>query len=154
MRAYMISPEILGAPEKLDPQEIDQKPEWVKLYQDLTAVIDSCGMCLFTSFALGLADYTELLNKATGFNYSKEEVLQAGERIWNMERLFNLKAGLTAKDDTLPKRLLEDPISSGPNKGHVHRLGEMLPHYYDIRGWTKEGIPTAEKLKELGLDEK
>jgi len=154
VRAYLISPEILGAPVKLDPQELKDKPEWVKLYQDLTAVIDSCGMCLFTSFALGLADYTELLNKATGFNYSQEELLQAGERIWNMERLFNLEAGLTAKDDTLPKRLLEEPISSGPNKGQVHRLGEMLPHYYEIRGWTKDGIPTAEKLKELGLDEK
>lgn len=152
VRAYMISPEILGAPEKLDPQELEGKPEWVKLYQDLTAVIDSCGMCLFTSFALGAADYTELLNKATGFNYSEEEIMQTGERIWNLERLFNLKSGLTGKDDTLPKRLLEEPIPSGPNKGQVHHLGELLPHYYKIRGWTEDGIPTGEKLKELGLE--
>ncbi|MCD4832180.1 MAG: aldehyde ferredoxin oxidoreductase C-terminal domain-containing protein, partial [Bacteroidales bacterium] len=139
------------APEKLDPQEIKGKPEWVKIFQDLTAVIDSSGLCLFTSFALGAPDYAELLNKATGFNYSVDEMMQAGERIWNMEKLFNLKSGLTTKDDTLPKRLLEEPIPAGPNKGHVHRLGEMLPDYYKLRGWTEDGIPTEEKLKELGL---
>ncbi|MBE9467261.1 MAG: aldehyde ferredoxin oxidoreductase family protein [Bacteroidetes bacterium] len=151
VRCYMISPEVLGAPEKLDPQELKDKPEWVKTLQDLTAVIDSSGLCLFTSFALGAPDYTELLNKATGFNYSVEEIMLTGERIWNLERQFNLKAGLTAADDTLPKRLLEDPIPAGPNKGHVHRLGELLPHYYEIRGWSKDGIPTNEKLKELSL---
>jgi aldehyde:ferredoxin oxidoreductase len=151
VRAYLISPEILGAPEKLDPQELKGKPEWVKIFQDLTAVIDSSGLCLFTSFALGAPDYAELLNKATGFNYSVDEMMQAGERIWNIERQFNLKAGLTAEDDTLPKRLLEEPIPAGPNKGHVHRLGELLPDYYKLRGWTEDGIPTDEKLKELGL---
>ncbi len=151
VRAYLIAPEIVGAPEKLDPQEIKGKPEWVKIFQDLTAVIDSSGLCLFTSFALGAPDYADLLNKATGFNYSVDEMMQAGERIWNMERLFNLKSGFTTKDDTLPKRLLEEPIPAGPNKGHVHRLGELLPDYYKLRGWTEDGIPTDEKLKELGL---
>ncbi len=151
VRAYLIAPEIVGAPEKLDPQEIKGKPEWVKIFQDLTAVIDSSGLCLFTSFALGAPDYAELLNKATGFNYSVDEMMQAGERIWNMERQFNLKSGLTTEDDTLPKRLLEEPIPAGPNKGHVHRLGELLPDYYKLRGWTEDGIPTDEKLKELGL---
>ncbi|MCK5171331.1 MAG: aldehyde ferredoxin oxidoreductase family protein [Bacteroidales bacterium] len=151
VRAYLIAPEIVGAPEKLDPQELKGKPEWVKIFQDLTAVIDSSGLCLFTSFALGAPDYAELLNKATGFNYSVDEMMQAGERIWNMERQFNLKSGLTTKDDTLPKRLLEDPIPAGPNKGHVHRLGELLPDYYKLRGWTEDGIPTDEKLKELEL---
>ena len=77
--------------------------------------------------------------------------MQAGVRICNMERHYNLKAGFTAGDDTLPKRLLEEPIPAGPNKGHVHRLGELLPDYYKLRGWTKDGIPTDEKLKELGL---
>ncbi|MFO7829460.1 MAG: aldehyde ferredoxin oxidoreductase family protein [Bacteroidales bacterium] len=151
VRCYMISPEVLGAPEKLDPQELKGKPEWVKIFQDLTAVIDSSGLCLFTSFALGAQDYADLLNKATGFNYSVDELMQAGERIWNLERQFNLKAGLTSKDDTLPKRLLEDPIPAGPNKGQVHRLGELLPHYYEIRGWTKDGVPSPEKLKELSI---
>jgi aldehyde:ferredoxin oxidoreductase len=152
VRAYLISPEIIGLPEKLDPQEIKGKPEWVKIFQDLTAVIDSAGLCLFTSFALGAPDYAELLNNATGYNYSVDEMMQAGERIWNLERLFNLKAGLSKADDTLPKRLLENPIPSGPNKGKVHRLGELLPEYYKIRGWNEDGIPTNEKMKELELE--
>lgn len=151
VRGYMISPEILGLPEKLDPQEIKGKPEWVKIFQDLTAVIDSAGLCLFTSFALGADDYRDLLNKATGFKYTTKEMMLAGERIWNMERLFNIEAGLTADDDTLPKRLLEVPIPSGPNKGQVHRLSELLPDYYKLRGWTKTGVPTDEKKKELSL---
>jgi aldehyde:ferredoxin oxidoreductase len=152
VRAYLISPEIIGLPEKLDPQEIKGKPEWVKIFQDLTAVIDSSGMCLFTSFALGAPDYADLLNKATGFNYTVDEMMQAGERIWNLERMFNLKAGLSKADDTLPKRLLEDPIPEGPNKGKVHRLGELLPEYYKIRGWNEDGIPTETKMKELELE--
>ena len=73
-----------------------------------------------------------------------------GERIWNLERLFNLKAGLDPKDDTLPKRLLEEAMPEGPNQGQVVRLHEMLPEYYRVRGWV-EGRPTEEKLKELGL---
>ncbi len=151
VRAYLISPEILGTPEKLDPQELNGKPEWVKAFQDLTAVIDSAGLCLFTSFALGAQDYADLLNKATGFNYTVDEMMLTGERIWNLERIFNLNAGLTKDDDTLPKRLLEVPIPDGPNKGNVHRLSELLPDYYKLRGWSEEGTPTDDKLKELGL---
>ncbi len=151
VRGYMISPEILGAPEKLDPQQIEGKDQWVKTFQDLTAVIDSAGLCLFTSFALGLSDYKDLVNAATGFDYTDEELLRVGERIWNMERIFNLKAGIGPDQDTLPKRFLEDPMPDGPNKGQVVKLSELLPKYYKIRGWTEEGYPTEEKLKELGL---
>ena len=151
VRGYMISPEILGSPEKLDPQQIEGKDQWVKTFQDLTAIIDAAGLCLFTSFALGLSDYTDLVNAATGFNYTDEELLQVGERIWNLERVFNLKAGVGPEQDTLPKRLLEEPMPDGPNKGHVVRLSEMLPKYYNIRGWDEKGHPTDEKLKELGL---
>ncbi len=151
VRGYMISPEILGAPEKLDPQQIEGKDQWVKTFQDLTAVIDSAGLCLFTSFALGLSDYKDLVNAATGFDYTDEELLRVGERIWNMERIFNLKAGIGPDQDTLPKRFLEDPMPDGPNKGQVVKLSELLPKYYKIRGWTEEGYPIEEKLKELGL---
>ncbi len=151
VRGYMISPEILGSPEKLDPQQIEGKDQWVKTFQDLTAVIDAAGLCLFTSFALGLSDYTDLVNAATGFNYKDEELLQVGERIWNLERVFNIKAGVGPEQDTLPKRLLEEPMPDGPNKGHVVRLSEMLPKYYKIRGWDEKGYPTDEKLKELGI---
>ncbi len=151
VRGYMISPEILGVPEKLDPQELKGKPEWVKVFQDLTAVIDSAGMCLFTSFALGAPDYAALLTAVTGFEYTPEEALKAGERIWNLERLFNLKAGFTKADDTLPKRLLEEPMPDGPNKGQVAHIDKLLPEYYKVRGWDENGVPTEEKKKELGL---
>ena len=77
--------------------------------------------------------------------------MKAGERIYNLERIFNLGAGFTAADDTLPKRLLEEPIPEGPSKGYVCKLDEMLPEYYELRGWDKEGRPTDAKLKELNL---
>jgi len=151
VRAYLISPEILGVPEKLDPQAIEGKPEWAIIFQNLTGVIDSCGMCLFTSFSLGAPEYNALINAATGFNLSVDEMMQVGERIWNMERQFNLDAGIDPKDDTLPKRFFEEPAKEGPNKGQVHRLPEMLPKFYSLRGWSEDGRPTSEKLKELSL---
>lgn len=151
VRGYMVSPEILGVPEKLDRLALDGKPGWVKAFQDLTAVIDSLGLCLFTSFALTADDYRDLTNAITGSDYTTADLLLAGERIWNNERLWNLAVGMTGKDDTLPVRLLEDPIPDGPSKGYVHRLGELLPEYYQLRGWDENGAPGAERLSALGL---
>jgi len=151
VRGYLIAPEILAHPEAIDPQELDSKPTWVKAFQDLTAVIDSCGLCLFTSFALGAEVYNDLINAATGSTNSVDDLMAIGERIWNLEKLFNIKAGLTAADDTLPKRLLEEPLTEGPNKGQVHHLDKLLPQYYELRGWDTNGIPTQEKLMELGI---
>jgi aldehyde:ferredoxin oxidoreductase len=91
------------------------------------------------------------LRAVTGLTYSDDDLLKAGERIWNLERLFNLKAGFTKKDDTLPPRLLNEPIPSGPAKGEVCDLHQMLPEYYKLRGWDEEGKPTKEKLAELDL---
>ncbi len=151
VRGYMISPEILGVPEKLEPQALEGKAGWVKTFQDLTAVIDSAGLCLFSSFALGAEDYCDLINAGTGFNYTVEEMMKCGERIWNLERLFNLRAGISPKEDTLPKRFLEEPMPEGPNKGAVVKLDELLPAYYEVRGWNKDGTIPEEKLKELGI---
>lgn len=151
VRGYLISPEVLGEPEKIDRFSLDGKAQWAKLFQDLTAVIDSLGLCLFTSFALNADDYRDLFNFIVGENYTTEELLTAGERIWNLERVFNLKAGISPAEDTLPKRLLEEPIPDGPSKGHKHRLAELLPEYYKVRGWDEKGVPTAEKLQALGL---
>jgi aldehyde:ferredoxin oxidoreductase len=151
VRAYLISPEILGAPEKIDPQETDGKAQWAIIFQNLTGVIDSAGLCLFTSFSLGAEDYCSIINAATGFNYTVEEMMTIGDRIWNMERKFNQDAGIDPKEDTLPKRFFEEPAKEGPNKGKVHQLGKMLPEFYELRGWTKDGRPTPEKLKELQL---
>jgi aldehyde:ferredoxin oxidoreductase len=151
VRGYMISPEILGIPEKLDPLKVEGKGAYTKMFQDLTAVIDSSGLCLFTSFALGADDYRELLNVVTGFNYTTEEMMLAGERIWNLERLYDLRAGFTGKDDTLPPRMLKEPMPDGPNKGSVVPLDRLLKDYYAARGWTPDGKPTEEKLKSLQL---
>lgn len=155
IKNYMISPEILGYPYKMDPHDIsDEKIKMVILFQDLTALIDAAGLCVFTTFGLGADDYRDMLNAALGWDFTTEEYLKIGERIWNAERLFNLKAGLDPlKEDTLPKRLLEEPVKAGPNKGHVVRLKEMLPRYYALRGWTEEGKVPEEKIKELGLEE-
>jgi len=150
VRGYMISPEILGLPEALERTEITDKHVWAKIFQDLTAVIDSSGLCLFTSFALGAAEYAELMNAATGTTHDANSLLEAGERIYNLERLFNQKAGMRPEDDTLPKRLLEEPITDGVSKGQLSRLSEMLPLYYEVRGW-ENAFPTKATLERLGL---
>jgi len=148
---YMISPEVLGAPEKLDPYVTKGKPQWVKTFQDLTASIDAAGMCLFSSFALDAQDYADLLTATTGMKIDAAELLKIGERIWNLQKLYNIKRGLGRKDDTLPARLLNEPLKEGAPTGQVWRRDEMLDEYYTLRGWDKEGTPTQEKLKGLGL---
>ncbi len=151
VRGYLISPEILGVPEKLDPLSLEGKALWAKQFQDLTAAIDSLGICLFTSFALGAEQYTALYNAIVGADLTAEQLVQAGERVWNLERLFNLEAGIAPEQDTLPRRLLREPITEGPAKGKVHALDELLPDYYRERGWEPDGVPADGKLAELGL---
>ncbi|UCF16320.1 MAG: aldehyde ferredoxin oxidoreductase family protein [Phycisphaerales bacterium] len=151
VRGYMIAPEIIGLPEKLDRLSLEGKAAWVKIFQDLTAVIDSLGLCLFTSFALGADDYRDMFNAIVGQDLTTESLLQTGDRIWNLERMFNLKAGVGADQDRLPRRLVSEPIPSGPSEGQVHRLPELLPEYYRERGWDAQGLPTEEKLAELAI---
>jgi aldehyde:ferredoxin oxidoreductase len=93
----------------------------------------------------------ELLNLTTGAAYTPEEALQAAERVYNLERLFLIKAGSGPEQDTLSPRLLNEPLPEGPAKGKVVELEKMLPGYYRARGWDEQGIPTSEKLAELGL---
>ena len=155
IKGYMISPEILGYPEKLDRFAVEGKAAYAKVFHDLTAVIDSLGLCVFTTFGLGLPDYVDMYNAVVGEEHDNESLLRAGDRIWTLEKLFNLKAGFTKADDTLPKRLLEDPIEEGPSAGekNVHHLDVLLPEYYSVRGWDENGIPKDETLKALGLEE-
>ena len=151
VRGYMTSPEVLGIPEKVDPDSTEGKAALLKIFQDLTALVDSAGICLFTTFGQGLPEIAEQLRQATGLDLSDEEFLLAGERIWNLERSFNLQAGISSKDDTLPPRLLREPMKGGPHQGNVVRLELMLPEYYTLRGWDQAGVPTPEKLQELSL---
>ncbi len=150
--AYLISPEILGSPKKLDPYVIKGKPQLVKTFQDLTSSIDASGICLFTSFALDAQDYADLLIATTGMKIDTAELLKIGERIWNLQKLYNVKRGFGRKDDTLPERLLTEPLTERAPTGQVSRVPEMLDEYYTLRGWDLEGIPTKEKLQELGLE--
>lgn len=154
VRGYLTSPEILGLPIKTDPLKTEGKAELLKTFQDLTAVVDSSDICLFTTFAIGLPEISEMLRGTTGIEIPDEEILKIGERIWNLERLFNIEAGFTREDDTLPERILNEPVTSGPAKGKVAELEVMLNEYYKVRGWDEEGIPTEEKLEELSLNKK
>jgi aldehyde:ferredoxin oxidoreductase len=151
LKAYTVAAEILGLPRQMDPRATEGKAEITKLFQDATATVDATGLCQFLTFGIGLEEILPQLSAATGVSYTLEGLLKIGERIWTVERLWNERAGFTGKDDTLPKRILEEPIPSGPAKGQVNRLGEMLPEYYQLRGWTADGKITQEKLKELGI---
>ena len=125
----------------------------VKQGQDFIAVVDSSGLCwsIFGGLSMLQDEVLKQLNLVTGTGYTKETMLLAGERIFNLERLFNLRAGLTAQDDTLPKRILEEPVLTGEAQGQVVRLSEMLPEYYRLRGWDENGVPIPEKLGDLRL---
>ncbi|MBK6853673.1 MAG: aldehyde ferredoxin oxidoreductase family protein [Burkholderiales bacterium] len=151
LRSYTVASEVLGIPVKTDPLTADGKPELVMAFQDATAAFDAAGICIFTSFAWGLADVQPQVAAACGDEFTLENLAQIGERIWNMERDFNNRAGFTSKDDTLPKRLLTEPAKTGPAKGLVNKLPEMLPKYYDIRGWDTDGQLKPETRSRLGL---
>jgi aldehyde:ferredoxin oxidoreductase len=151
LKAYTVSAEILGIPEKMDPLTTEGKAGLTKLFQDVTSAFDASGLCLFLSFGIGLDDVLPQLSAATGFDYDMDSALKAGERIFNLERQWLLKAGFSGADDKLPDRMTKDQIPDGPTKGEVSRLSEMLPEYYELRGWDSDGAPTKGKLKELGI---
>ncbi len=136
----------------VSPHTTDGKSEWVVTEQNRSTVHDATGICLFTGFAGGTTeDLAACTAAATGVPYTIEDFVKVGERTWNLERLWNLKAGFTDKDDNLPERLLKTPHKSGPAKGVTVNLAAMLPVYYQTRGWDEHGVPTLEKLMELGL---
>ncbi|HMA06641.1 MAG TPA: aldehyde ferredoxin oxidoreductase C-terminal domain-containing protein, partial [Ramlibacter sp.] len=151
LRGYTVASEVLGIPVKTDPLVSEGKPELVKAFQDATAAFDSSGLCIFTTFAWGLADLAPQIAAACGDQYTTEELEKIGERIWNMERDFNNRAGFTSADDNLPKRLLTEPAKTGPAKGKVNELAKMLPKYYEVRGWNADGTIKPETRKRLGL---
>lgn len=153
--------EVFGYPIRIDPDTTENKAEWVVKMQDLTAVIDSAGLCIFNAMRF-LVDYNEkrllsmlrlarVLDAATGSGLSEEDLWRAGERIFQTERVLVIRAGYGPADDTLPRRMLTEPMPEGPHKGNVCRLGEMLPRYYELRDWGDDGMPSPERLKELGI---
>lgn len=127
------------------------KAQPVKESQDMVSMIDSTGLCLFTTSGWGPEDFVAQLDAALPGEWTLERCVESGERTWTLERMFNQGAGQTGADDTLPKRMLEEPAPSGNAEGKVNELSVMLPEYYKLRGWTEDGKPSNETLARLGL---
>ena len=123
--------------------------------QDFGSMLDSLTVCLFLSLHQWVqpSHYAELINHAVGWDMNKEEFILAGERIFNLKRMFNVRRGISRKDDMLPPRILTHRLTEGGTRGNLPFLGYMLNEYYSVRGWNEEGIPTPEKLEQLGLEE-
>ncbi|MBI4514451.1 MAG: aldehyde ferredoxin oxidoreductase family protein [Deltaproteobacteria bacterium] len=151
LRGYSISLEHFGNPVKLDPFTANEKAFWMCILQNQTSFVDASGVCIFSTMAMGPESLAAMVNDATGFDIGEQEMQLIGERIWNLERLFNNKAGLSRKDDSLPPRMLEEPLTEGAAQGHTVPLQPMLEEYYQQRGWDPEGRPTKEKLAQLAL---
>ncbi len=149
----LISRETFGAPPPIDPLAIDGKGAVAKETQDETVVLDSLGVCVFPPHNDGMEmdELAELFSCVTGKSWTAESLFEAGDRIWNLERLFNIREGFTRKDDTLPPRLLNEPMPEGPAKGQVVELDRLLDDYYRARQWQPNGIPTLKRLTDLGL---
>ncbi|MFX1557322.1 MAG: aldehyde ferredoxin oxidoreductase family protein [Promethearchaeota archaeon] len=137
-----------------DPlQEIPETTKVVKEMEDAFGVFDAIGGCKFMGMVLTADDWASLIEKLMGYEFTADDFRKAGERIYNLARVFSVREGLTRADDTLPPRLLEDPLPEGPAQGQVVNLKPLLDAYYGYRGWDNQtGKPTKEKLQELGLD--
>jgi aldehyde:ferredoxin oxidoreductase len=152
MRGNMLGPEVLGAPKLIDRFQVQGKSSFVILHQDTAAAIDSLVLCKFTHYGVAEEYFARVLSAVTGIKYSTGDMIKVGERVWNLERLYNLREGFTSKDDSLPPRLLNEAPTDGPSKGWVVQLEPMLKEYYRGRGWDEHGVPTSRKLNELELN--
>jgi aldehyde:ferredoxin oxidoreductase len=151
LRSYTVASEILGIPVKTDPLVTEGKAGLVKAFQDATAAVDSMGLCIFTTFAWTLDNMAPQIDAACEGEWTVERLTEAGERIWNLEREYNMRAGLTGADDKLPDRLMKEAAKTGPAEGKVSGLDEMLPEYYELRGWTKDGQLTKDTLEKFSI---
>lgn len=152
-RAYVFA-EVGTVPPLVDRFSTKDKAEMLKFVQDEQAVIDALGICCFLAKGgdpMGLKDHAKLLKYATGIEFSEDDLLLIGERIWNLERLYNCREGFRRKDDTLPDRFLTETLREGPSSGRTFPLEELLDDYYQVRGWDADGVPTPSLLSRLGL---
>lgn len=153
LSAYMAGPEALGVPKMVDRFSTGGKAGLTITQQNINAAVDSLIICRFINLAVSEEYFARALSAATGVDYQSQDLHHIGERIWNLERLYNLRAGVDSSYDTLPPRLLEEPIAEGPSLGRTVDLKPMLAEYYRFRGWDATGVPTPKKLEELGLGE-
>jgi aldehyde:ferredoxin oxidoreductase len=144
----------LGMPEHYDPLSEAGKAAWLVPAQNYAVAVNSLVCCMFTiiGYSVEPSQYARHLAAITGFDYDKDRLMLAGERIWNLQRAFNAREGFARADDRLPQRLTAEPAPAGASKGTVVYLDEMLDEYYRLRGWDPVlGWPTAGKLGSLGL---
>jgi aldehyde:ferredoxin oxidoreductase len=141
----------IGIHKRYERQTTDDKAFPVIAVQNWHDVLDSLIMCKFA--IVPPASVLSILNMVTGWEMKLDELIKVGERTYNLKRAFNLRCGATRRDDTLPKRFLEEPLPDGGSKGEVVYLEAMLNKYYELRGWDKNGIPTREKLEDLNLSD-
>ena len=148
-----IQHEINGIPEPMDPLTPDGKPELVIMRQNETAFVEACGVCVFPYMLMeeGIEILAGLYSAVVGIHHSENAVRKIGERVFNLERVFNSRLGFSRKDDTLPRRLTEVPHGEGIGEGNIVPLEKMLDRYYALRGWGPDGVPAPAKLAELGL---
>ncbi len=149
-RGYLLV-EVVGDDPVVSRYEYEGKGMLVKTTQDAVAVKDALGFCVLSSAGTSLQDLANLFSAATGIQYGEEELLLAGERICNLERLFNLREGLTREDDSLPRRILKEAIKGKDDKFHTVDLERLLNDYYAARGWDIHGVPCQETLERLDL---
>jgi aldehyde:ferredoxin oxidoreductase len=147
----MLGPEVLALPRLIDRFATQGKAGIVSVHQNSAAVIDSLVYCKFANMAVAEEFFARTLTAVTGQHFTADDLMKVGERVWNLERLYNLREGFTSADDTLPDRLLNDPVAEGPSAGFVAKLPPMLKEYYQFRGWDENGVPKPEKLQELDL---
>jgi aldehyde:ferredoxin oxidoreductase len=152
MRGNMLGLEVLGLPKLIDRFQVQGKSSFVTLHQNSSAAIDSLVICKFTNMGVAEEYFARTLTAVTGVPFATGDLIRVGERVWNLERLYNLREGFSKADDTLPVRMLEDGITSGPSQGWVCKLEPMLKEYYRGRGWDENGNPKPAKLKELALN--
>lgn len=150
MRGNMLGVEVLGIPKLVDRFQVQGKSSFVILHQNLSAAIDLLVLCKFTNLGVAEEYFARTLSAVTGIQYATGDLIKVGERVWNVEKLYNLREGFGRKDDTLPPRLLNEP-AGGPSEGWVVQLEPMLEEYYRSRGWDEDGVPSPRKLEELDL---
>jgi aldehyde:ferredoxin oxidoreductase len=144
----------MGFPEVLDRFAVERKGELAAKTQNLMSMFDSLKVCKFIlNGGIDVHDLTDWLNAATGWDMTMDEFMQTGERLYNLKRMYNVRCGISRKDDVLPMRILAQPRRDGGAGQNLPPLGPMLDEYYRTRGWSDEGIPTPEKLMELGIHE-
>ena len=153
LRGYMVGWEVLGSPKMLPRFNLSGKTDILVKIQNLSRVTDSLVTCKFLEYSVGYDHLARILSAATGIDYTVSSLQKIGERIWNLERLYNIREGIDGAQDTLPARFLEEPLGEGPSSGRVVDLEKMLGDYYQARGWDEEGIPTSGKLEDLGLED-